>query len=315
MKFQREDAALYVLDALDEQDKNEFEIELSQSDELKNWVNDYNFILKQSEPEKPIQTSQEKLQTQRKVLKEKIQISLDREQKHKERTSVVYPIIKNIISARQPVWVAITSIIIAFFIGKGFKTDDATSTYTSVDLSQLIHQNQLSEVNIHLDENKNAPIRLAVHASKEFEYAGDLKNDIILNLLFYLLLNDKNPGKRLKAVKLLEDAQLQETGRNVLISSMLSDNNPGIRLKSARMLQSYNADQLLIDACVKTILEDNNTAVRLSAMDILESNPSPNMIPALQVIRFVEDNPYIRTRAEGLLAEFEYLNSGELISE
>jgi len=39
------------------------------------------------------------------------------------------------------------------------------------------------------------------------------------------------------------------------------------------------------------------------------------MIPALQVIRIMEKNAFIRARAESILADFEDLNNGQLSPE
>ena len=55
---------------------------------------------------------------------------------------------------------------------------------------------------------------------------------------------------------------------------------------------------------MKVLLEDENEAVRLSAMDIMEMAPDVSMIPALQVVSVLDENDFIRDRAQELLRIF-----------
>jgi len=314
----KEQAALYVLKELDSHEISAFEAELAQNEACQKWVQEYKSTIKQTESSYSIAVSEEQLQFQRMSLRKIINAennkALDARGSHLDNIGMSdeerKPVIHKSISVKQPVWMAIAAIIIAFFLGKNM-----TQKNDAMDIIQLMNRGLLTHVDIQSNGNNAQPINLAIHASNEIEYSGNVKDDLIRNILFYLLLNDENPGKRLKVIKLLEQAQLKEKGRNVLISSMLSDANPGVRLKSARMLQSYKADNLLIDACVKSILEDENIAVRLSAMDILEAHPTPEMIPALQVIRLMDNHSFIQSRAESILADFEDLNNGKIEPE
>ena len=306
----KEKAALYVLNVLDSNDNAIFEKELAVDKELQKWVLGYESTLKNTDHSFTPGISQKQLQSQRMDLLNKIDSELNKKSKKPETL-----FFRSFSSMRQPTWVMLPLIIIAFFIGKSLNAPKSNNNSKSVDIIQLMDQGLLTHIDIQLNNDESNPIQLALHSTNEIEYSGNLKDELIQNMLFYLLLNDQNTGKRLKVVKLLEHIQLHEKGRNVLISSMLSDPNPGVRLKSTKMLQSYVADKLLIDACVKTILEDENSAVRLSAMDILESHPTPDMIPALQVIRIMDENPYIQSRAESMLVEFEDLNNGKIEPE
>ena len=90
----------------------------------------------------------------------------------------------------------------------------------------------------------------------------------------------------------------------VLVSALLTDSNPGIRLKSIRLLSTYEPEKVIQDACMKVLLEDENEAIRLSAMDIIEMVPNSSMIPALQVVSVLDENDFIRDRAQELLRAF-----------
>ena len=152
--------------------------------------------------------------------------------------------------------------------------------------------------------HRDGQIRFAVESRQDLELSGTANDELITNLLFYLLLHDQNPGKRLKAVKLLQDTQPAQETKMVLVSALLTDSNPGIRLKSIQMLSTYEPGKIIQDACMKVLLEDENEAVRLSAMDIMEMAPNVSMIPALRVVSVLDENDFIRDRAQDLLRSF-----------
>ena len=152
--------------------------------------------------------------------------------------------------------------------------------------------------------HRDGQIRFAVESRQDLELSGTANDELITNLLFYLLLHDQNPGKRLKAVKLLQNSQPAQETKMVLVSALLTDSNPGIRLKSIRLLSTYEPGKIIQDACMKVLMEDENEAVRLSAIDIMEMAPDVSMIPALQVVSILDDNDFIRDRAQELLRTF-----------
>jgi hypothetical protein len=55
---------------------------------------------------------------------------------------------------------------------------------------------------------------------------------------------------------------------------------------------------------MKVLLEDENEGIRLSAMDIMEMAPDVSMIPALQIVSVLDENDFIRDRAQELLRIF-----------
>ena len=173
-----------------------------------------------------------------------------------------------------------------------------------IDIKELLRSGQLGQIKFAENGHRDGQIRFAVESRQDLELSGAANDELITNLLFYLLLHDQNPGKRLKAVKLLQDTQPAQETKMVLVSALLTDSNPGIRLKSIRMLSTYEPGKIIQDACMKVLLEDENEAVRLSAMDIMEIAPNVSMIPALRVVSVLDENDFIRDRAQDLLRSF-----------
>jgi len=162
----------------------------------------------------------------------------------------------------------------------------------------------LGQIKFAENGHREDQIRFAVECRQNLELSGTADDELVTDLLLYLLLRDQNPGKRLKAVKLLKNSQPAQDTKMALVSSLLTDTNPGVRLKSIRLLASYDPAKVLKEACMKVLLEDDNEAVRLSAMDIMEISPDKTMIPALQVVSVLDENDFIRERPTELLTTF-----------
>ena len=67
----------------------------------------------------------------------------------------------------------------------------------------------------------------------------------------YTLENDKNPGIRLKAIKLLKRLPMNESVKNILIQTLFHDSNTGVQVEAADALHD------LEDPDVIPLLEKN----------------------------------------------------------
>ncbi|HDY76110.1 MAG TPA: HEAT repeat domain-containing protein, partial [Candidatus Marinimicrobia bacterium] len=112
------------------------------------------------------------------------------------------------------------------------------------------------------------------------------------------------PGKRLKAVRLLQESAPQIEAQAVLVSAMLTDTNPGIRLRSIKILKNYEISELIINACIKILLEDENEAVRQQALEIISNHPMEKSLPVLQIVSVMDENEYIKAQAAMTLQSF-----------
>jgi hypothetical protein len=210
------------------------------------------------------------------------------------------------INTPTPAWVNLASVAAAFALGLYMMKPlpQKTPEKPEIDIKELLRSGQLGQIKFAENGHRDGQIRFAVESRQNLKLSGTANDELITNLLFYLLLHDQNPGKRLKAVKLLQNAQPAQETTMVLVSALLTDSNPGIRLKSIRLLSTYEPEKIIQDACMKVLLEDENEAVRLSAMDIMEMAPDVSMIPALQVVSVLDENDFIRDRAQELLRIF-----------
>ena len=300
---QKKLASLYVLDALTEAEQITFEHELTQNEDLQSHVRSLESTLNVTSSAKMATPDEIELQSQRNLLRTNIDAMASEEVKI---APGIWEYLKAWIQTPTPAWVNLASVAAAFALGLYMMKPipQQTPEKPEIDIKRLLRSGQLGQIKFAENGHRDGQIRFAVESRQDLELSGTANDELITNLLFYLLLHDQNPGKRLKAVKLLQNSQPAQETKMVLVSALLTDSNPGIRLKSIRLLSTYEPGKIIQDACMKVLMEDENEAVRLSAIDIMEMAPDVSMIPALQVVSVLDDNDFIRDRAQELLRTF-----------
>ena len=300
---QKKLASLYVLDALTEAEQITFEHELTQNEDLQSHARSLESTLNVTSSAKMATPDEIELQSQRNLLRTNIDAMASEEVKI---APGIWEYLKAWIQTPTPAWVNLASVAAAFALGLYMMKPipQQTPEKPEIDIKRLLRSGQLGQIKFAENGHRDGQIRFAVESRQDLELSGTANDELITNLLFYLLLHDQNPGKRLKAVKLLQNSQPAQETKMVLVSALLTDSNPGIRLKSIRLLSTYEPGKIIQDACMKVLMEDENEAVRLSAIDIMEMAPDVSMIPALQVVSVLDDNDFIRDRAQELLRTF-----------
>ncbi|MCK5332054.1 MAG: HEAT repeat domain-containing protein, partial [Candidatus Marinimicrobia bacterium] len=260
----RDQATLYALDALTNSELHQFEQLLKANPALQKEVDEIVATLNLTKLASDVKLPEYVLEGQRNLLRGKIEQleNLKRQSGFKVSLSDLwYNLTKRIFIPRQPAWAVATYVMVAFLIGRlalpTLQTVSAPiSTSPQPDVMQLLESGTLSSSDIDIFQNDAQSVNFNLQAKNDFSVQGGLNDETIRQILYYMLKNDSNPGKRLKAINLLSEAQPVEAGRIVLISSMLTDPNPGVRLRAAKSLNAYKSDKTLRNACVKVLFED-----------------------------------------------------------
>jgi len=309
----KEQATLYVMDILSPEEKATFEQELERSDQLETYLNELLSTLRVVSHLPSKQPSETLLQRQRNLLRGRTDIM-----KAEPFYSLFIRKIKDItwsisdffFFTGRPAVAAVTFLLIGLIVGRFllFPTttpDLPTTPELTVEerIQQIIKAGQLAETQIQPLSNGTNTVAFRLKAEDEIEYAGGLKDETVRELLSYLLLNEANPGKRLKSLKLMSDLTPDEEMKMVLVAALLSDENPGVRLRAIKSLATYPVDKTVQDACTKILLEEQNTAIRMEALNILARNPDEKLIPVLQVVSRLDSNEFIREEAAAILDE------------
>ncbi|MFH1852701.1 MAG: HEAT repeat domain-containing protein [Candidatus Neomarinimicrobiota bacterium] len=315
----RNQATLYTLDALTNGEREQFIKQLATNPELDALVRELQETLNLTRMATAIKPPEHVLQGQRNLLRGKIELLEAQAQQTSLRQRMAnlwYNLSDRVYVPRQPVWAVATYVMLAFLIGRmAFPTVQTITTMaetpTQPDILQLLESGALSSADIDLQQFDPQSVSFNLKTKKDFNVEGGLNDEAIQQLLFYLLKNDSNPGKRMKAVNLISEARPVAEGKVVLISSLLTDPNPGVRLRAAKSLSTYESDKTLRDACVKVLFEDENEAVRMAVLGILGNNPTEDIVPALKIIAQMDKNEFIRDQARRVADTF----SGQIAVE
>lgn len=309
----KEQATLYTMETLSAEERQTFETKLNSDESLKKYVRELKDTLSLTSDSLTVNISDEELQGQRNLLRARVS-QLESIKSPSPFLDKVRNIFETVLSPRQPAWAVASYVVVAFVIGRFLSVDpiediQPNNGFSSAAIMGLIQEGALSDVQFEKSEDDN--IRLAVKTKKHVDVSGGTNDETIQQILYYLLLKDTNPGKRLKAVNLLENVPSHDIKKLVLVSSVLSETNVGVRLKALELLAKYETDKTIRDACLKILLEDENEAVRMGAPSILANSPSADIVPALRVVSLMDQNEYIRARAAEVMNDISYLAEDE----
>ncbi len=303
----KEKAFEYVTGLLSESELTSFEGILSTNEELKKLINEYQSTLNASRDAFAFASDEKELQSQRLLLRGRID-QLNTQKNEMPSFVNILESLRRFLTAPQPAWAVIIYMVIAVIISKMIPVpifENAVQVNKqSVNISDLLQSNDLKSIKLINSQNKDGRIHFAVETGNDIDITGRLNDENIQQLLFYLLLNDDNPGKRLKAVRLLQESAPQIEAQAVLVSAMLTDTNPGVRLRSIKILKNYEISELIINACIKILLEDENEAVRQQALEIISNHPMEKSLPVLQIVSVMDENEYIKAQAAMTLQSF-----------
>lgn len=310
---QKKQAALYICNALSITSKRKLEQELKTNSELQNYVNELKSAIETTRSFSTIGPSEEFLQGSRNLLRGRIQMLGNKKNSGLVLSNIIDKIKSSVIliaKKQQPVWAVATYIIIGLIAGRlllspgGDKPIDI-SGQEYVDMNKLIQSGVLSDLRIDQSTLSPSSIKLVSHTDNRFNVSGNVNDKNIRKILYYLLLNDDNIDNRFQAGKQIKRITPDRVSRMVLISSVLSETDQRVRLQSMETLSRYQSSPDLINACKRILLDDHNFTMRLESLNILEKNMSSDLIPLLEVVRKMDDDPSVRDKANELLTELQ----------
>ena len=102
------------------------------------------------------------------------------------------------------------------------------------------------------------------------------------DILGYALLNDDNPGVRLKAISAFETDQMvapPEDMKKAFLEALTSDPNPGVRLQALLVLRRLPFDEDVKETLFYVLSHDENPGIRVAAMNHLAEVTIDGIMP------------------------------------
>ncbi len=138
---------------------------------------------------------------------------------------------------------------------------------------------------------------------------GSINDAQVQKVLSYAVVNEQNPGFRLRAVSALGTSR-QTKGtdpevRDSLITVLKSDENPGVRKEALEVLQKFPMDEEIKKAFLYVLLHDRNDGMRVSAIKGLElaAKTDQEVLDVFKQKVHSNDIDYIRLKARDLIQE------------
>ena len=143
---------------------------------------------------------------------------------------------------------------------------------------------------------------------------GNINDERVQKVLAHALVNDHNPGVRLRsasafAAHVLNLKQPDKEVKAALIRALKTDDNPGVRKEAMKTLQSFPFDQEIKQAFLDVLMRDKNPALRIAAINSLDSErvqgqqTDKDLLDVLNQRMQADDNNYVRIRAKAVLEE------------
>lgn len=175
---------------------------------------------------------------------------------------------------------------------------------------------KINSVSFETTDVADGEVELAFQASRPFRIRGNVDDPRIQRLLAYALINEQNPGTRLRAVNTIGAQSIAEGTdleiQAALIGALKTDSNPAVRQQALSALAKQPITPEIKDAVLGVLAYDQNAKLRIEAINILDAavtaghDIESDVINALEDRIERDDNNFIRLRAQAVLENAGY---------
>jgi hypothetical protein len=160
--------------------------------------------------------------------------------------------------------------------------------------------------------NLNGEVEFSFDAVKQVEMKGNIDDPSIQKILAEALVNERNPGTRIRTVNALANQTNVSPSPKVkqaLITALEFDGNPAVRREALKALLEFPYDNEINDCLLYVLQRDKNSAMRIAAINGLASAKLNGQIINEETLKVLnqkvknDDNEYVRIRAASLLKE------------
>ena len=147
---------------------------------------------------------------------------------------------------------------------------------------------------------------------------GSVNDAAVQRVLAQALMNDQNPGARLRTVSAIAEQgeALKSSDKEIktaLLDAVKSDPNVGVRKQALQALKRFPLDGEVKDALIFVLKNEENPGIRIEAIAYLQSPEfsrqlvDKNLLDVLKEKMQSDNNNYVRTRAKHFYEEVQQL--------
>lgn len=161
---------------------------------------------------------------------------------------------------------------------------------------------------------ENGEVEITYEQIVPVKLKGNVNDTEIQKVLAKSLIDNENPGIRLKAVNAIYSEKRSTSSgvvKEALIKAMMYDDNPGVRKEAMNALCNIPFDEKISDAMIYVLQNDKNSGLRVQAINCLDEKNNvkrlsdPNIKNVLKNRMQEDDNSYIKLRAKTMLTKLE----------
>ena len=175
--------------------------------------------------------------------------------------------------------------------------------------SPLSHGNvELTNIKFQDADPANGEVEFTLDAVTPVHVKGSINDPDVQKVLTYAIVNEQNPGIRLRAASALATEQMNRPDPAVkvaLITVLKNDENDGVRREALEALQRFPADDDIKDALLHVLVHDKVPGMRVAAIKSLNTEHlrDQEVLNVLREKSKSDENDFIRLRARTVLQE------------
>ena len=180
-----------------------------------------------------------------------------------------------------------------------------------MDHTDLLNNDDVAISNVRFVDSdmSDGTLGIRFEAVRPVQIMGPVDDPDIQRVLTFAVLNEQNPGVRLRAVNAVSASESLHSDheiRDALVTALMTDSNAGVRGEAFNALSRYPFDEEIRDAMIHTLVFDENPALRINAINRLQDQVPASFDEQLEsVLRtrmVLDENAYIRTKARTVLS-------------
>ena len=178
---------------------------------------------------------------------------------------------------------------------------------------------EIQITNVKFDERneQTGNVEFTFEAISPMHVRGNINDEHVQKILARALLNEQNPGMRLRTVDMIGSKAEQTPNlmnaevKAALIATLKHDPNSGVRKQALEVLSDYLPDTAVTRAFLYVLANEKNTGLVINAINLLdvskfEHHPISNELQQfLQHKVLSEGNQYVKIKATAALQEMQ----------
>lgn len=209
---------------------------------------------------------------------------------------------------------AVAAGVLIGFIAFGGGTSEVAETPVPI-LANADHElgpSGISNVRfVHVDQ-RDGEIEVEYELVRSVRLRAGVDDARMQRMLAYALVNERNPGVRLKAINALDVATpvaQDDDIKRALIVALKTDPNAAVRKHSLHYLYKVPFDDDIKNACLFVLINDDNPGMRVAAINMLAAAKLDGFVAGDEVYDVLKaemktrDDDYLRVRSGGFIQE------------